>query len=257
MIRPESPQTKAQEPPADLCAQVCRPAGPRRRAERTHSSAWAAASPRPLAAPFSSCIWRVTPSSPPAASAFQGWSQSGRRVSQPNGSLCPRLCRRRQAARRGPSAEARQTARPAPPCARSPVREVIPPAPLRPCSAHSRTPVRPGETTSLHASCSPRVLRAGPLPAPVGAPRRRPRPCGRRARSQTLQLGDAARGRAHRIPSYDLEEVEAAAGLTVDGELSRCHLRRCRASQVRREMPAGAPAAWRRADAGRPAPRPP
>lgn len=30
MTRPESPQTKAREPPADLCVQVCRPARPRR-----------------------------------------------------------------------------------------------------------------------------------------------------------------------------------------------------------------------------------
>lgn len=243
MTRPESPQTKAREPPADLCAQVCRPAGPRQPpaprgpVQRPHlaSDAQLAASRlclpglEPIRAARLAAKWLPVPTALPPP---PGCSQGPVRRSPPNGSPSPTLCPLTCAGSH-------------PACA--------PP----PCSAHSRTPVRPGETASLHASCSPRVLRAGPLPAPVGAPRRRPRPCGRRARSQTLQLGDAARGRAHRIPSYDLEEAEAAAGLTVDGELSRCHLRRCRASQVRREMPAGAPAAWRRADAGRLAPRPP
>lgn len=143
-----------------------------------------------------------------AASAFQGWSQSGPCVSQPNGSL-PHGAPAAEAARQGPGRRSPPNGSSSPSghpltCAGS-----HPPAPLRPSSARSRSLVGLGETTFLHASSSPRVPSADPLPAPVGGPRRRPRPCGRRARSQTLQLGDVARGRALCITSYDLEEAEA------------------------------------------------
>lgn len=181
-MRQEFPQTKAQEPPADLCARVCRPAGARAGLQRTPRlglSCHLATAPNtpPTTAPFIGRTWRapsrlLDPPLPSRAGANQG------HVSRSQMALCPTVLLPPRLLARGPAAEAHQTARPARPDTRSPVREVIrlrPSAPPRHVLEASSGWERPRSSTPaphpgsrVQTPCQLPLVAPGDAHGPVG-----------------------------------------------------------------------------------------